>query len=215
MNLGQIRDEAMACGFDPIMFGAGRMNQFINDGYQYVCAQVSYTGDEATMDFATVPGQAIYSAPTDSSDLRNLREVTKNVELDPVSLRDVDRSSPVSTGRPRYYALDGTNFRLWPTPNDVYQLECRYWLIPAALIADTDVPIIPTMWHWLLWTWAVAQGFRAEDDVQRAGAWDQRFQKGLSDFSARVGFRSDMPTHAKSMWDPEPGLGRYRSSYWR
>jgi len=51
--------------------------------------------------------------------------------------------------------------------------------------------------------------------VQRAGAWDQRFQKGLSDFSARVGFRSDMPTHAKSMWDPEPGLGRYRSSYWR
>jgi len=213
VNFGEMRTEAMANGFDPIMFGAVRMNRFLNDGYLYVCAQVSYTGDEAVLDFPTAAGVALYPQPVDASDFRSLRETTRNVQLDPVSLRDVDRSSPASAGCPRCYALNGQNFQLWPVPDDVYQLECRYWQLPALMVLDTDVPNLPAMWHWLIWSWAVAQAFRAEDDVQRAGAWDARFQKGLSDFSANVKFRADMPTRARSMWDPEPALGRYRRPY--
>jgi hypothetical protein len=135
------------------------------------------------------------------SDIRSLRNTARTHELTPIGLRALDRSGS-SQGTPTHYAQNGANFQLWPVPNDVYTFECRYWKIPTPLVADTDVPIIPPMWHWLLWSWATAQAFRAEDDVQRAGAWDTRFQKGLSDFVASVKFTSDMPTRAASMWAP-------------
>lgn len=200
MNLGQIRAEVMANGFDPIQFGSSRIDQFTNDGYQYVCAAVNFTGDEATQDFSTVAGTATYAQPTDVADIRSLRDTSRNVQLQSIGLRAIDRSV-VTTGPPAAYALNGANFQLWPTPNAIYPIECRYWKIPPALVADSDIPtLIPAMWHWLLWTWSVAQCFRAEDDVQRAGTWDQRFAKGLSDFAASVKFTADMPTRAASMW---------------
>jgi hypothetical protein len=201
-----MRTEVLANGFDPVQFGSSRVNAYINDGYQYVCAQTNYTGDEAILDFTTSAGFALYPQPTDASDIRSLRDTSRSLELQPVGLRTIDRSGNTA-GAPSSYALNGANFQLWPVPNGTYPLECRYWKIPALLVADTDVPIIPPMWHWLLWTWAVAQAFRAEDDVQRAQTWDQRFQKGLSDFVASVKFTSDMPTHARSMWNPKPTLG--------
>jgi len=209
VNLGDIRNEAMRNGFDPILFGTARMNQFINDGYQYICSQTNYTGDEATLDFPTAASQGLYPQPADASDIRNLRDADRNLELVSTALRRLDRSNPSATGRPTAYALNGANFQLFPTPDGIYNLECRYWRIPAALVADTDIPIIPIMWHWLLWSWAVAQAFRAEDDVQRAGAWDARFAKGLSDFNASVRFNTDTPTVAASMWNSRPAYGRY------
>lgn len=201
MNLAAIRSEVFANGFDPVQFGSTRINQFINDGHQYVCAETNFTGDEATLDFSTVTGTATYAQPADVSDIRSLRDTNRNLAMRPIGLRMIDRS-PSTQGSPLCYALNGANFQLWPVPDGIYPMECRYWKIPALLVADADIPIIPAMWHWLLWTWATAQAFRAEDDVQRAGAWDQRFQKGLSDFSASVKFTSDMPTRAASMWAP-------------
>jgi hypothetical protein len=208
VNLGQLRSETLANGFDPVQFGSGRIDTFLNDGYQQICSAVNFTGDEATQDFSTVAGTATYPQPLDASDIRSLRDTGRHLELHAVSLRRMDRTAG-SPGAPSTYALNGANFQLWPVPDGVYPLECRYWKIPALLFADTDVPIIPPMWHWLIWTWAVAQAFRAEDDIQRAGAWDQRFQKGLSDFSAAVKFTSDQPTRAESMWVLRPGLGRW------
>jgi hypothetical protein len=200
MNLGTIRAEVMANGFDPVQFGSSRVNQFINDGYQYVCAEVNYTGDEATQDFPTTAGLATYPQPTDLSDIRSLRDTNRNLAMQPIGLRKMDQLNPTQ-GSPLYYAQNGANFQLFPIPNGIFPMECRYWKLPTPLVADADTPsLIPAMWHWLLWTWGVAQAFRAEDDVQRAQTWDQRFAKGLSDFVASVKFSSDMPTRARSMW---------------
>jgi hypothetical protein len=211
MMLSDLQAETMANGFDPIQFGTGRITQFLNDGYQYVCSSVNFTGDEAVQDFQTAAGTALYPQPADASDIRSLRDVDRNRQLDAVSLRALDRS-PASSGAPAAYALNGQSFYVWPTPNDVYNLECRYWKVPPLLVNPSDVPVlIPAQWHWLIWSWAVAQCFRAEDDVQRAGAWDARFAKGLSDFSAAVKFTSDQPAQAQSMWNTRPAVG-YR---WR
>jgi hypothetical protein len=211
MQLSDLVSETLANGFDPVQFGKARVVAYLNDGYAYVCSAVNYTGDEAAQDFSTAAGVSLYPQPTDMADLRSLRDVDRNRQLVAVSLRALDRS-PSSTGTPTIYALNGQNFYLYPTPDGVYHLECRYWQVPPLLVNDSDVPsLIPAQWHWLLWSWAVAQCFRAEDDVQRAGSWDARFQKGLSDFSASVKFTSDQPTQAASMWNTRPAAG-YR--YW-
>jgi hypothetical protein len=212
VQLSDIVNEVLANGFDPVFFGRQRIVNFINDGYSYICAETNFTGDEATQDFQTATGTSLYPQPADLSDVRSLRDTTRRLQLQAVSLRAMDRSSDQQSS-PICYALNGANFQLWPVPDGIYPIECRYWKIPAPLVADSDVPIIPAMWHWLLWTWAVGQGFRAEDDVQRANAWDARFQKGLSDFTATIVFTSDMDTRAKSMWAPQPVLGRSWSTW--
>jgi hypothetical protein len=207
VQLSEIRAEVAANGFDPVQFGAARLTSYINDGYQFICTSVNFTGDESVQDFTTTAGTATYPQPTDVSDIRSLRDTSRRLELRALTLRQLDRG-PASQGPPSCYAQSGQSFVLWPTPDGPYPLELRYWKIPAALVADTDVPtVIPANWHWLLWSWAIAQAFRAEDDVQRAQSWDARFTQGLAAFSASVKFTSDMPTRAASMWG-EPRLGR-------
>jgi hypothetical protein len=207
MQLAELVTEVLANGFDPIQFGRDRVVRYINDGYAYICSQVNYPGDEAILDFTTADGQDTYPQPADASSLRELYDLDRHQTMQVVGLKTLDRSPP-TRGAPMYYALNGPNFQLYPTPNNPFNMRCRYWQIPPPLVADTDVPVIPVMWHWLLWTWATAQAFRAEDDVQRAGGWDQRFQVGLADFAATSKFPSDMETVAHSMWNPQPSVRR-------
>src|SRR2546423_697971 len=83
----------------------------------------------------------------------SVRDTGRNVELVSVGLRTIDRST-VQSGAPNYYAIDGGNLHLYPTPNNVFTLELRYWKLPADLVNDSDIPSIPAGYHDLLWYYA-------------------------------------------------------------
>ena len=161
MQLIDIRTEVLNCGFDPTLFGSSRINAYINNGYFNMVRRVSYYVDEATQDYSTVSGTSMYSLPADFAKVRSLRRTDIGRELQSVFLRDIDRSI-ITSGTPYAYALDGANMHLYPTPDQAYPLELRYWKLPAALSADTDVPTIPADYHNLLIYSAVAEGYRAE-----------------------------------------------------
>jgi hypothetical protein len=114
-NLLAIRTEALNHGFDPTVFGA-RMTQYINDAQSLMCSRVDYYVNESTLDFTTVSGTATYGQPADLGKDRSLRDTSRNVELVSVGLRTIDRSAVVS-GPPSYYAIDGGNLHLYPTPD--------------------------------------------------------------------------------------------------
>ena len=207
MQLVDLRTEILAHGFDPTQFSASRLNQYINDGYQLICTRTQYYVDEATQDFTTVNGTASYVFPTDFGRLRSLRDTTRDIELQVVPLRMIDRS-PTKTGAPLWYALDASNFHLYPTPDsNTYPLECRYWKLPATLANDTDVPSIPARWHFLLWKYAVAEAYNAEDDLQAGGQWRQIFETDLMKFQADVKFPdAEGPQQVSGMWESEESL---------
>src|SRR5438309_7775091 len=126
MQLSDLRAEVLAHGFDPTQFGSARVNQYLNDGLQELCARVDFYQEEATSDFPTVSGTASYSLPANFGRIRSLRNTDSSRELASCDLREIDRSTP-SNGSPRYYAMDAANVHLYPTPDGVYNLELRFW----------------------------------------------------------------------------------------
>jgi len=207
MQLSDLRSEVFAHGFDPVQFGIARVNQYINDGLQLVANRVQFYQEETTSDFSTVSGTTSYPLPADFARVRSLRDTGNTTEMMNVDLRMIDRST-VTSGRPLYYALDGTNVHLYPTPDGVYSMELRYWKVPATLALDADVPSLPVRWHRLLSLWAIQECYAAEDDPQTAQYWKQRFDEGLSEFAADVKFpNTDRASQVQDMWRTGSGLG--------
>lgn len=206
MNLKNVRDEVLAHGFDPTQFGVSRINQYINDALNIVARRVNWYTDEAAYDFNTVQGTTVYPWPTDFARGRSLRDTNRNLEMVQTDLRKIDRS-PTSTGSPLYYAIDGPNIHLYPTPDGAYPMELRYWKIPAPLVNDSDVPPLPDTWQRLLWYWANKQCFSAEDDANMSQYWEQQFEKTLAEFEADVKFpTTDEPYVASGMWHQSEGV---------
>lgn len=205
-TLASLRTEALNHGFDPIQYSA-RCSQYLNDAQNLIARRVDYYVDEAVQTYATVSGQAAYPWPTNVGRLRSLFDMNRNIEMQSASIRDIDRSG-IATGAPYWYALTGNNFQLYPTPDNIYNLELRYWSIPPAMVNDTDTPSVPSDWAEMLWFYAVAQLFEADDDAQMGTYWMTKFNNQLAMFSADQKFPStDSPTQARGMWDQDRSLG--------
>jgi hypothetical protein len=213
MNLVAIRQEILNHGFDPTLFPATRLNQYINDAQNLIARRVDYSREEASYVFTTSVGTSNYpfdvpggGGPQDVSVVRSLVNTDLNHDLQAVSLRMIDRSS-TTQGEPLYYAIDGGYLHLYPTPDGVYDLKLRYWKMPAALVQDTDVPSLPTDWHHLLWVYCCWICYEAEDDANMGQYWKQRFEGEISEFIGDQKFPStDMPTQAQSMWEQDASL---------
>lgn len=211
MNLLQLRTETLAHGFDPNQYGT-RINQYLNDAQNLVARRVDYYVDETTSLFSTTSGTDTYAWPTGLARIRSLFDTNRRVELEYVSVRAMD-ASPNSSGAPIYYAVVTSAVRLYPVPDGIYPLEMRYWTLPATLVGDTDTPTIPADWHHMLWEYAVAQCYWADDDSTMGQSWEQKFNTTLSMFAADQKFPdSDGPSQAAGMWDSGQALGS--SSVW-
>lgn len=215
-NLAQLRTEVENHGFDDVQFGGSRIDQYINEAIGKATAKVQYYVDEAANDFNTVVGTTLYSLPTDFGKNRSLHFQTTSTfvgELEQVTLGTLDRSSATVTGVPRYYAFSGSNLLLYPTPDNVYALEQRYWAVPALLVNDGDEPTIPPEYQDMLIYWALKRGYASEDDQQQAAGWEAQWEKQLAAFASDVRFPSSQtPSVVASMWEGPP---RLTSNGWR
>lgn len=210
MTLLALKQEVEACGFSDTQFGAGRLVQYLNDGYGRACRMVDFWEGEATQDFSTVAGTASYPQPANLGRDRSLRftGTSQFGELQSVRLRTIDRAMAQS-GVPRAYAIDGANLHLWPTPDSVYTLELRYWALPSPLVADTDTPSLPSDFHDLLVYWALKRGYAAEDDPATAQYWEQQWTARLREFAADAKFQSsDEPSRIADYWTGPPQLSQ-------
>lgn len=79
----------------------------------------------------------------------------------------------LSSGTPRVFlpaGVDSTGivqFRLWPNPDAVINLQIDFYTTATDMVADTDVSIIPAKWHTTtLMEGAKAQGFSFLDDTR-------------------------------------------------
>lgn len=200
MNLLAIQTEVLNHGFDPNAYDA-RIIQYINDAQNLVARRCNYYINEGVQTINTVAGTSNYAWPLNLARVRELFATDLNVQIQPVGLREIDRS--VNTkGRPYFYALDGGNVHLYPTPDGIYPLELRYWAVPPALVNGSDVPNIPVDWHHMLWVYATWMCYESDDDAQMGGYWKGRFEQELAEFEADQKFIStEWPLIAQGMWD--------------
>jgi hypothetical protein len=215
MNLGQLRQEVLNRGFDPAVYGS-RITQWINDAQDLIARRCQYYTNEKTVGWFTTAGTSSIPLPPNFARVREVQLTDVNQIVQPVGLRDIDASSPVQA-RPMYYALSGANILLYPTPDGAYPLVLRFWAMPPTLVADTDIPNLPSDWHTMLWIYPTWMCYEADDDANMGQYWQQRFEKTLAEFEADAKFPStDYPNQIESMWGGDRGLraGNQWALYW-
>ncbi len=99
----------------------------------------------ATSTFSTVASTATYSMPTDIGRTIDLIDETNNNVLVESMIRHFDVADPDAdeTGIPRWFAAQGSNYRLYPIPSGVYTMRYRYWAQPATLSGDSNTSDLP------------------------------------------------------------------------
>jgi hypothetical protein len=109
-----------------------------------------------TRTFPTVASTATYALADDWGRTIDLLDTTNNIILYEDNMRAFDEQDPNSsyTGQPTSFAIQGSNYLLFPIPASVLTIRERYWKVPAALSADTDVSSLPLFCENYLIHWA-------------------------------------------------------------
>lgn len=137
-------------------------------------------GVEAMTTIVTASGTEFYAVPADFSRvLRVEREITP-AGLDFRPLRALTESDRVEDkGTPVGYYVFAGQIGLVPVPNVVANLNLYYFKKSTTLFSGTDVPVIPSQYHRLLYLYAVGMAKRKADDTA--------FQTYVSDYIAGRG----------------------------
>lgn len=145
----------------------------INDGYMDLVTDAKLLADPYTI--TTVPGQVFYDLPPDFVALRSV--IYDGADLPQMPY--LERSQ--EEGPPRSFQLIGNKLRIYPVPDDAYELTILYYYRPAPLQNDFDVPEIPEEHHRLLVLYAVAQAL-LKDENPAYVAYEQQYQAGKDQF---------------------------------
>jgi hypothetical protein len=132
------------------------IGDFVNDALNSVEAAWDWSSLRQVIDLTTFDNQKTYSL-TDfgiRGELMSLYNVSEKQEITQRTkayIKDKHYKDPANTtGKPRYFAFDGTDVNndtqvtFYPTPNDTYQLEANVVLRDQRLVNDADTTKLPT-----------------------------------------------------------------------
>lgn len=132
------------------------VGDFVNDAVKFVEASWDWSSLRTAIDITTVNNTKTYSL-TDfgiRGELMSLYNVTEKQEIrqrTKAYIKDKHYKDPDNTtGKPRYFAFDGTDVNndtqvtFYPTPNDTYVLEANVVLRDTDLTGDSDTTKLPT-----------------------------------------------------------------------
>ena len=190
----------------------------LNEAQGFVAAQTDFR-EFFTASNTTLPaGTEDLTLPTDFSRLYSLVCLggtgQGNQELRQRTPSDFDSLDTDSTGRPYLYDVSGSTLSVYPTPDASYDIQLRYWRVPATLTNGTDVPEIPGPYHHLLTSYALVKCFERENDYEAAMYHQNRFDTELMKCRGEVQYDTADRTQPKTIpgaWNaPEPVLTVWR-----
>lgn len=170
-----------------------------------------------------------YSMPSDLDGIINIRQTRTDVDLFPIDIRTFDRylPDPTAVAEPLAFMLAGydssKNWQivLYPTPNVVMNLLMRYYMIPADMSADGDLPYLPEKFHDILVFGSLYFYGHPYIDDDRVKIAEARYEEALSQMKDNY---NPVPTQLTVVqpWDTRPRriVGRLRwpsnyPEYWR
>jgi hypothetical protein len=159
-----------------------------NDGYYVVNTAAAgtltlQTADSLTAEAAgdtVVITAASYPVATDYGRTLDLIDTNNNNVLVEDVTRSFDEYDPDNsrTSTPTHFAIEGSQYRIFPTPAGTYSLRERYYALPSALTANTDTSDLPVeaenalirfaWWQMLSYLNKFDESDRVRIDYQRA-----------------------------------------------
>lgn len=178
MTFGELRQEVIDRGYDYTQ--SARITASLQRAYQVLCARYPWSFLEATT--SGVP-------PLEISDLRRILSVsdtTVESELAGVDRRWLVATSPNlnETGTPSYWYLENHSLKVYPA-SESNEITVRYVKRPAAL-SDSDEPLVPSEWQYLLVELAVVDRLRDDDEYEEARALKADVEGGIAEMVAAL-----------------------------
>lgn len=212
-TLQEMTDEVLSHQFSRLQYGDYAKSQ-INKAQDHVTAQTDFRELEAAQGILTVASEPIYELPEDFQ--RNYTLLVSNPDGSKTPLVEIDRytidKQPVAAGIPTQYALDGTNLRLWPSPDKQYVLTLRYYRKPTELDAPNDEPDIPGEYAHLLVSYTLWHCFERENDYNAAQYHKARFDEDIMKCRGEVQYDHDDYSQPKQVGSAS--FDTQRGPYW-
>jgi hypothetical protein len=180
LTLSEILTEVYARGVDYLAqdsAGQTRAKLWVNQVYtEEICGSAPWPFLE-TVATGTSP-----LSVTDLQDVLYVMDTTNHVRLESSDLRDLidrDVDATTTTGNPNSYYFDGSALTVYPASSGA-SLSVRYIKTPAELVNDTDEPIFPSRFHYLIVEGAMKYAYRDSDNYEAAEAVRATFESGLA-----------------------------------
>lgn len=165
----------------------------INSGYKNIASRYRFHGiSNVRRTFNTVIGQISYSLASDVLTVHKMWNRSTNNPLGKIdegmlSSTDGTTQYPNETGEPfAWYRNTANALSLFPPPDAIYAIEYVCKIVPTALSADGDTPILPETWHEGIQFMARWYYFDRRGDYPKAQYAMNAFKLWLSDKSTEV-----------------------------
>lgn len=145
-------------------------DRLLNRTWWALSSQLRFSERDAVHTFTTVAGTEAYAFPTDSEAIQRVTvQYVDSSAWDPLTKIDdwnmFVQKDDTDRAYPTHYARRGSEFILWPNPDDAYSVRVKY-LRTLADIQATG-PDAPQEWHEVILWGAIARGFFSFGDWDR------------------------------------------------
>jgi hypothetical protein len=189
----------------PAYQGGPSADMLLNRAWWEIIYKYQFREKEVDASFTTVVGQAFYSLPSPFEAFRQIAiEDLYTYQHNTLAQTTIYRyqnlfnNEPDQSfyGKPVQYVREGCGIYLLPTPDNVYNMDLKYWTVLADLGGATNPnsPIIPQIWHECVLYGAVYRGFFSFLDFER-GAWMQQVHAGVLDKIPPVQAKEEQDYH--------------------
>lgn len=162
-----------------------RAKEAVNEGYLQACAggypfdflqqegTWAVTAGSDTYTYASI-GTAISVSGGTIQEIETMVNDTDGYPLRSMSWWDLEKMAAStqdgdSTGAPTHWAKWGNRIRIYPSPDQAYELAAFVRLTPSIMSGDTDTPLIPLHFRRpVICSYAAAQLLRQEDGGEAA-----------------------------------------------
>lgn len=166
----------------------GRVKGWINKSYMQLAVETRYFQTSGTATLTS--GQAAYTLDPNLLGI-DLITVTQpgglawfplaECQLD--EILNFQAVSPNTSGPPRRYCvLEQNTIIFWPTPGEADTVTFYYSYLPAPLVNDTDVPLVPTPYTLALEFGALVHAAEFKRDLMMLGDFQQQYAVWLAAF---------------------------------
>jgi len=188
----------------------------------------AYAGATVTVDDCTIR-RVYYSLASDVDRVIDVYEAIQDRQLTYVDPRELDYQvpDPTRSGTPYAYTLLGFDtsnqwrMHFYPIPDDVINIQYRYYKRVTDLSSDADIPVLPAKWHMGIVFTALAMFAHPYIDDSRMASAESRARQVVGEMMKQQSPLPDKHTPIQT-WDSRRGTRPYGAvfppdfdQYWR
>lgn len=174
---------------DNSTFSTSKLTQFVNDGLREIVQQAKPTQYQGETTYTTVAlAQTLTTAATDvlvPINMRIFTPINYAMLLPFMEYRDVDLYYPnvglLGTGPPIAWSTYGDVPFVVNNADQVYTLKCKYLKLPAELVNDTDVPLLPVTFSEIIVLAGYKRALEHDDNFNEAQVVQQEIDSKIMD----------------------------------